>query len=74
MIEIGDALSLLRVDEADALVCPFAAVTHSLRSDSDQTSSTSTVSAMSALPRARSRAEEENLLLELSRRVRSDAS
>lgn len=75
MIEIGDALSLLRLDRAGAQVCPFTAVTHALRSGStDQTSKTSTVSAMSALPTPRSRAEEELMLIELSRRVRADAS
>ena len=75
MIEIGDALSLLRVDKQAARACPYTAVIHALLTGAAlQGSTTSTMSAMSALPTPRSRAEEERLLIELSRRVRADAS
>jgi len=75
MIEIGDALSLLRVDKQTAGTCPYTAVTHALLCGATgQGSTTSTVTAMSALPTPHSRAEEETMLIELSRRVRTDAS
>lgn len=74
IIEIGDALCLLPVDPAVANRCPFAAVSEALDARARRMAPTDTVSAMSVLPVPGARAEEERLLIKLSRRVRADAS
>ena len=73
LIEISDALCLLRVPRGSQNPCPFALVSRTLLSKGVPTEGCSDA-AVTVLPTPRTRDEEESMLVTLSRQVRADAS